>query len=82
MLSRYLYHLLDKFGGLEGVHIRLAFLRVGAYDSLSINLFKWLHSLLPCRRIIYKIYLPLYSLLVVAKRYGTLIPATTTTMYR
>ena len=38
--SRYLYHLLDKLGDLEGVRIRLAFLRVGTYDSLSINLLK------------------------------------------
>ena len=67
MLSCYLYHLLDKSGDLEGVHIRLAFLRVGAYDSLSISLFKWLHGLLPCRQIIYKFYLLSYSLLVVAK---------------
>ena len=67
MLSHYLYHLLDKSGDLEGVHIRLAFLRVGAYDSLSISLFKWLHSLLPCRQMIYKIYLLSYPLLVVAK---------------
>ena len=67
MLSRYLYHLLDKSGDLEGVRIRLAFLRVGTYNSLSISLFKWLHSLLPCRRIIYKIYLLSRSLLVVAK---------------
>ena len=37
---RYLYHLLDKLGDLEGVRIRLAFLRVGTYDSLSINLLK------------------------------------------
>ena len=49
------------------MHIRLAFLRVGAYDSLSISLFKWLHGLLPCSRIIYKFYLLSYSLLVVAK---------------
>ena len=67
LLSRYLYHLLDKSGDLEGVHVRLAFLRVGAYDSLSINLFEWLHGLLPCRRIIYRIYLLSYPLLVVAK---------------
>ena len=38
LLSRYLYHLLDKSGDLEGVHIRLAFLRVGAYTSLSFSL--------------------------------------------
>ena len=40
MPSRYLYHLLDKLGDLEGVRIRLALLRVGTYDSLSISLFK------------------------------------------
>ena len=38
MLSLYLHHLLDRSGDLEGVHIRLAFLRVGAYNSLSISL--------------------------------------------
>ena len=67
LLSRYLYHLFDKSGDLEGVHVRLAFLRVGSYDSLSINLFEWLHGLLPCRRIIYRIYLLSYPLPVVAK---------------
>ena len=67
LLSRYLYHLFDKSGDLEGVHVRLAFLRVGTYDSLSINLFEWLHGLLPCRRIIYRIYLLSYPLPVVAK---------------
>ena len=67
LLSRYLYHLFDKSGDLEGVHVRLAFLRVGTYDSLSINLFGWLHGLLPCRRIIYRIYLLSYPLPVVAK---------------
>ena len=66
LLSLYLYHLLNRSGDLEGVHIRLAFLRVGAYNSLSFSLFKWLHSLLPCRRIIYKFYLLSHSLLVVA----------------
>ena len=44
-----------------------AFLRVGAYNSLSFSLFKWLHGLLPCRQIVYKFYLLSYSLLVVAK---------------
>ena len=59
--------LLNRFGNLKGVHTRLAFLRVGAYDSLSIGLFKWLHSYLPCRQITHKFYLLSDSLLVVAK---------------
>ena len=67
LFSCYLYHLLDESGDLEGVHIRLAFLRVGAYTSLSFSPFKWLHGLLPCRQIVYKFYLLSYSLLVVAK---------------